>query len=454
MALTLVAEFGQTQAADFEVPLIPLADTIGPQLETAIAIEVPGGTQVTSGIFDTGASVSTLSFFDQLLFDLIHELSGGPEPVPIGVPNGASADGLIGKIVGHISAPVVIRIGGLDVIQSDFSIDPDDLRTLPGQQIFVGTEQGSPILPTITGTPALIQTPANPTGTQFRADMDGFELNFSELFPDVFPADQFPDLILTLPNTFFEDAGSVALTGTPDTSDPIRIPLELLGENINTPGELTVAPNPVITGVSIEHGLLSVGDQVFLFDTGAQLSVFDTSIALALGMNLDAPEFSIDVQGAGATTELGGFIFDRLVLPRDDDPADGIVDGTLTFSEMPAFVFDLKSAFGLDGILGMNVFNRADGFIYNPFDPAGPSLTVTFFDQSGELPEAGLAEALAVIAELGLELPFGGSLLSTNLPQFDIGPSEPIPEPSSLLLFSIGVFGLLGWGMRRRKRVA
>src|SRR5437867_3555666 len=55
---------------------------------------------VSFSIFDTGASVVTISAADQFLFDLFG--SGG---VPIKVHCGATAEGVGGSLTGHVSEP-------------------------------------------------------------------------------------------------------------------------------------------------------------------------------------------------------------------------------------------------------------------------------------------------------------------------------------------------------------
>jgi len=124
--------------------------------------------------------------------------------------------------------------------------------------------------------------------------------------------------------------------------------------------------------------MVELADQVFLFDTGAQLSTISTDEALRLGFDLDTPEFTISVQGAaGVTNDLPGFLMDRLSVPTIDG-------GSLTFTNVPVFVIDVGE--GVQGLMGMNLFNNAGTLLYDPFDPVdGPSLQVNFFTERAEV---------------------------------------------------------------------
>ena len=119
-------------------------------------------------------------------------------------------------------------------------------------------------------------------------------------------------------------------------------------------------------------------DQVFLFDTGAQLSVISTAEAEALGLAGLPPEFTASVQGAGGVVaDLPGYTLDELSIPT-------LEGGRLILRNAPVFVLDVAPM--LDGILGMNLFNSAAEFLYDPFNPRGyPTLQVTFFEERAEV---------------------------------------------------------------------
>src|SRR5206468_1173991 len=64
-----------------------------------------------------------------------------------------------------------------------------------------------------------------------------------------------------------------------------------------------------------------------------------------------------------------GFTLDELDLPLVDG-------GTLRFTHVPVYVLDVGG--GVDGLLGMNLFDTASALLYDPYNPAGASLSLAF----------------------------------------------------------------------------
>ncbi|MBW3599482.1 MAG: cadherin-like domain-containing protein, partial [Planctomycetes bacterium] len=176
------------------------------------------------------------------------------------------------------------------------------------------------------------------------------------------------------------------------------------------------------------QGVKEVADQTLLFDTGAQLTVVSTDIALGLGLDLDNPSTSLTVQGAAGQVSVPGFTVDALELPRDDN-GDGVIDGVLQFSQAPIYVLDVVE--GLDGLIGMNLFNTAKELLYDPHDPDGASLQLTFFtDLVRELPDPEELAAVDFLADShpvfrGLDGVLGGG----GLPSFGIDPPPQENQP-------------------------
>lgn len=210
------------------------------------------------------------------------------------------------------------------------------------------------------------------------------------------------------------------------SSDPITLGLDFVGfDNHLDPGDvMTVSYNPVSNDVRIAHDGSALDDQIFLFDTGAQLSTITEQQAADLGLNLAAPEFTISVQGAaGVVADLPGFTIDELSLPT-------LEGGRLVFYEVPVFVIDVAEE--IQGILGMNLFNTAAEFLYDPFDPnhGRPTLQATFFDQRAEVAteidtselDPLTAALLESVADL-MPAAFGGAvgLREIALPNFGVG---------------------------------
>jgi hypothetical protein len=378
----------------YTVPL-DASDSIGDQIVTVQAYQ--NSARTAYGIFDTGASAITFSAGDQARF------TAAGLPIPIKVPDGAVAAGVGGQVVGDVSEPATILADGLHA--ATLGTDSHGLPTFTanfgpnsasagGVQAFVGTESGSPDLPTITGTPIL-------QGRAALINMQGAVFNFSQ---------NSPGLVVDLPDLNFVSPGYQLQAG-PGTSDPVKIPLSLVGPNSGTLAgrNVTEAPNPVQDAVSIASNGITISGLHFLFDTGAQTSVISSAVAQELGLNLGNPTSGTTVQGVGSASPLPGFTLDSLTLPRTDG-------GTLTFTGAPVFVADVGN--GLDGILGMNLFNTVKQMLY---DPSGPTLSLLF----ASLVVHGTAVTPDEASELSqLGVPFAGDFTSTSLPVFSVASGQ------------------------------
>jgi hypothetical protein len=435
-----------------QVPLFPEFDLFGNQFEVVQAYENGAGERsITAGIYDTGASVVTFSALDQEFF---FEFQNQPQ-IPL-IPGAvASADAIGGVITGDVSVAGRIYAAGASALNIDFNtftfdFDLTNAVSVGGIQAFVGNSTGSPNLPSIVGTPINIPSATNPAGLATVLDQTGYTINLGDLDP------AFGNIPFELPDVRFVAPGT-ALVPTAATYEAVHIPVSFFGvDTTGSPGnEISSAPNPVThnTGVTYTHAApgsptLAIGNQTFLFDTGAQISVISPAIAETLGLidsngnPLVTPFDIIDVQGAGnAIAGLPGFVLDTLSLPRLDG-------GTVEFTDVPVYVLDI--GFGLDGILGMNLFNGADSFMYDPYNPNGPQMSALFLnDRTIDLvtEEAGmfgnLEEMLIaneVLELLGLRYAFANPLIP-GLHQ--------VPEPSTFALLLVGLAPL---AMRLRRR--
>jgi hypothetical protein len=383
------------------VPMDPDLDQFGDQIITLQAFGVPD--RATFSIFDTGASAVTFAYTDQEDFDAT------VGAIPIKVPGGAIAEGIGGAIIGDVSdrgriyavglnaADLTFDEFGFPIFNFDFN-SPGGAST-PGIQTFVGTEDGSPILPAITGTPLLVPNIENPNGLAAYVDMLGAQLDFSDLIPD---------LILAMPNVNFVQPDS-PIAPAAATSAPTRILLTTYGaDNYANPGNLiTESYNYVQTDTSAALGSIKVDHQTFLFDTGAQLSVVSTDLAIQLGLDLANPETSITVQGVAGEEDVPGYTIDSLVVPT--------ADGTITFTNVPVYVLDVAP--DIQGILGMNLFNTADKLMFDPYSAGGPSVSVNFFTD----PNRGLGDG-GDLGDLGALL--GGLFGGQQFPTFQFAGSD------------------------------
>jgi hypothetical protein len=417
-----------TLPAVLTIPMMPELDQFGDQILVVQGFGIPE--RAALGIFDSGASAVTFAGQDQEFFGM-----GEIGSIPIKVPGGAMAEGIGGSIIGDVSEPGTIYSDGMHSFDLSFddigfpqfniALSPTALET-PDIQAFVGTED-SPLLPTITGTPALNASPKYPDGAAAHVEMLGAMLDFSDIFPG---------LILPFPDLNFAHPGKTIIydPANTDIHDTVVLPLiPFGGENSDDPGDLiTESLLWLIPNVTGTYDTMTSSTGSFLFDTGAQLSVISTDMALSLGLNLDAPTTSIDVQGVAGTTTIPGFTLTTLDMLRTDG-------GILQFANVPIYVLDVAP--GIDGIFGMNLMNVANEFVFDPHSPNGPQLSIAYFanpDRGAPPEDDGLGELAALFQLVGLNV-LGGAIGGTHaLPRFDvpkINSSTSLTTPASAVEF-------------------
>jgi hypothetical protein len=186
--------------------------------------------------------------------------------------------------------------------------------------------------------------------------------------------------------------------------------------------------NVGLGAVGISGAPTAVTASSMLFDTGAQVSLISTTLANGLGLDLDNPDTTIAVRGAaGAAVSIPGFTLSEIILGAAIDGPE--VDDTLRFLDVPVYVYDIGVP-GLDGILGMNLFNQANEML---IDLVNNRFSVSFYD---ELPpgEGGVDQALAALLATSFSA-FAGNLV----PAFGLGPVVAVPEPSALVVLASGL---------------
>jgi hypothetical protein len=376
----------------------PILDEYGAQVETVQAYG--NTTQTALSIFDSGASPIAFSTDDQSSFST---------PLPVKVPDGAMASGLGGTIVGDVSQPGTILADGFHaarLIFDSFGFPYFQIHftaataQTPGVQAFIGTDAGSPILPTLTGMPILHPSSLNPKGLAARIDWQGYGLDLG-LGETV----GIPDIHFVAPTTHLSSR-------TVDTAT-VRINLGTFGvDNFQAPGsDITAAKNATVPTVRLDNAGTTLRQQRFLLDTGAQVTCISTAVANELGLDLSNPELSVAVQGAaGEEDDIPGFILDDLQIPL-------VGGGTLTYRNVPVFVLDVDPT--INGILGTNLWNLADSMLFNPFDPTGSSLAVNFYKDPSMDSGGGVAGLFALqdgyqVGAAGSGLAHGQALAHTQ----------------------------------------
>jgi hypothetical protein len=456
---------------DFTVQLIPEVDTIGDQIAVihGFSLTTPIGPSYANvnwafdSIFDTGASVTTFSASDRMLYDLFGS------PVPIAKVGGAFAEGVGGNVIGDVSAPVYTVVNGIsDYLSSDgmplvvpsHHLNVTEARkpsVVSGVQMFVGTDSGSEQLPTIAGTPTLLPSANHPNGSAAYIN-NSLSIDLRQMFPDILSGNE--PLLYRIPDVQFINAGSRLIKPTETNTTltaPVRIPLVMLGENnraTNPGNQVTVAPNPFVPNVHLslqsDTGVqtASCNASNFLFDTGAMMSLISRDTATRLGLDPDAGPLTLDVAGAsGNAIQLHGYEISLLELSCFD--LDGAAKD-LKIANAPFFVYDVGE--GIGGILGMNLFNTAEEMLYDPNDPNGASLQVIF-----DLAARDLSQEFYDPADYQND-PLAAMLIS-ELNQHTRGSALPalptglhvVPEPGTFALLAIAaLFGIVRYVGRRR----
>jgi len=416
-ALAAVLAAATARAAERVVQLDPNNDLIGQQIY-AVQTYTPaaGGSPILDiGLYDTGASVISFSFFSNPYF-----------PQPHLNPGGAGGQGVGGSVIGDVSQPGSILAGGILDFTFDFNLETfdfsfgtltDPARAVPGIQVFVGTEDGSPSLPSLAGTPIHKPSAAFPAGSAAHVTMQGFDFGTSFGL----------ELAFFMPQLDLVPTGS-SLAAREGGTSPVRLPLGRFGtDNYAAEGlSITSVSNPTLTGVTLrgiseDETAPTAVAPALLFDTGAQVSLISSTLAAVLGLDLGLPETTLQVRGAAGTTiTLPGFTLGGIDLTAAIDGSE--FDDTLAFRDVPVFVYDLGIP-GLDGILGMNLFNGADQLL---IDLIADELSVTFLEN----PAVASGDPAATLAAL-LGNQFTG-FAGHIAPAVGLGPIEPVPEPATL----------------------
>jgi hypothetical protein len=397
----IIEEFEPRLVPTINVALNPTVDTYGDQIVTVQAYSGP--LRNSFGIFDTGSSAVTFSAQDQAA------LAAEGRPIPVQSRGDAWAGGLGGQVVGNVAVPA--RFIGTGIHAATMTMDGGvpqfsmqlraGISSVNPVQEFLGAAPSSSAVPTITGTPVMEPTPQNPSGAAALVRMRGENLDLSA---------EIPGLDVSIPDLWFVRPG-YKLPGGPNLTTPIQVPLTLIGnDTYSSPGGgVTEGRLPVQFAIALQAGGNSISQQSFLFDTGAQVTVISSVAATALGLDLNHPVGLITVDGVGGSEKVPEFVLDELDVP-------GLNGQQLRFTNVPVAVLDLSD--GLDGVLGMNLFNQAAAMLYDPNGPVGPSASFTFYQKS--VPDGSDGNTLAQLEQLAL--PFAETVHGSDLPGYEFTP--------------------------------
>jgi hypothetical protein len=101
----------------------------------------------------------------------------------------------------------------------------------------------------------------------------------------------------------------------------------------------------------VEGDKKAIDKNRFMLDTGAQITVIGSRIAALLSIDINSPEFEVEIQDVtGAVVIAPGFYIDSIEIPA--------LGEWLSFTNVPVVFLDVASPEGgtLDGVIGMNLF--------------------------------------------------------------------------------------------------
>jgi len=298
-------------------------------------------TDYAIGIFDTGASAHVMGY---------HPAEGMNLSGPYITSYTIEIIGASNSVDARVSYPIGIYINGLQAINQAGLLDDSNMVGQYNVSIAVGQNPVSvPDLPTAVGSPMAAYLAAEfNNDNQIYVTHDGNDFNAPEirfynptdpaipLYPNVIPLELRP-------------LGALSVQYAPTIDGLEWLPY--------TPSVIIGALSQSLFFVSsvdlYDAGNIAYDRDRFMLDTGAQVTVVGDRVAARLGFDPASPEFEVEIiDVTGANTIVPGFYIDSLEIPA--------LGQWLKFTNVPVIWLDIASPEGgtLDGIIGMNLFNR------------------------------------------------------------------------------------------------
>lgn len=297
------------------------------------------------GLFDTGASAHVIgnnSANRTGIFDAVPSLV---------TSNIVEITGVTGSVDAWVSQPLGIFIDGLGAIEPNgMLLDTSGIVGQSNVSVAIGQTRApnAPDLPTVIGSPMAVYFAA-----EFRND---FQVTVS-----------YDNNDFTAPDIRLYD---LAEPNIPSFTNLINMELRPCGatsvQYIPTIDIFTFEFTPTTPSVIIgnlsqslfffpsvdiyEANEMAYDKDGFMFDTGAQVTVIASSIAARLALDIQNPDFTVEIQGVtGDITEAAGFYVDSVEIPA--------LGQWMCFTNVPVVLLDIVSPEGgtLDGIIGTNL---------------------------------------------------------------------------------------------------
>ncbi len=327
------------------------------------------------GIFDTGASASLISHTDA-------DLTGISD---VGLVTGSPVilEGVTGTVTAYASHPLGIFVGGLNIIEPNgFLLDDSLMMGESNVSIIVGDAVESPRVFTAIGAPLAVYSSVWMCNNyQVSIARDGNEISapymeFYELGETGIPTYDNKIYLELRPSEvgYIWYFPCIEIPGAQECPDGDGSPMT---PTIIADGWFEWQGLFFVSSVDVSHGeRSSVDKDGFMFDTGAQVTVLSEAIAARLELNVNEPEFEVEITGAtGETITAPGFYIDSLEITSSPS--------WLSYENVPIVVLDVKSPEGgyLDGIIGMNLFVDMN-LVFNGGGLPGQNSPSVFFEPS------------------------------------------------------------------------
>jgi len=311
--------------------------------------DVNSQTDYAIGIFDTGASAH--------LFSVAEAVRTGIYGAGLVTSNPVELIGATGTVTGRASWPVAVFIDSIDAIDPDGRLtDTSGMIGESNVSLIVGDPVDSPNVPTAIGDPLSVYFAAS-----FRNDKEVTVIRDANVYssPDI---DFYEITDPCLPSY----SNRINLELRPqDGSIVAFFPcVEIWPGDCDPDGEGAPQLPSTIWGFLPTQSLFffpqvnlaNAGEELnqmdnFMFDTGAQVTVINETVAAGLRLDLNDPDFVVEiVDAAGNVTDVNGFYLDSVEIPASSEWLD--------YANVPVIVMNVSSPEGgiLDGIIGMNLF--------------------------------------------------------------------------------------------------
>jgi hypothetical protein len=380
------------------VPLVALTTTdAGIEDEmTASPASSPYGNYTASnpsenyaiGLFDTGASVSIISYENSVRLNLFDTSSPMYPDTNYSylTPNVMQITGVNDTVDLGVTAPIGLFVQGLGAIDDQSEGSPADMESMMGlYNVSFGVGLGYTEFdnPTAIGCPiAACYTTVIDNQNKITVQRDGQTYSSPDVTIYQGWESQIPDYNTNVPLRY-NPAGSTDVAYFYDMEYLMN---ELMYRpQVGSTLSLSYVPQQslfFLEYVNLENnGNEATEKTEFMFDTGAQVTVIKSALAALLGLDGNNPDFEVEIKDATGGSEMApGFYIDRLEIP--------IFGEWFIATNVPVVIYDIASPAGgnLDGIIGTNLFTQFNLKIYGGLlDYSNPSLEIERFYRTGDV---------------------------------------------------------------------